>query len=190
MESTPNHFLHESMLTMPKDSSRPPLPTSSTDFALPSSSSFEEGFASSSSSFSQQHRRRPSLHAPKAGYLLEATRSPLGTSFSFYPPSRLKGQYGSTPLEDAFQLRSESSQSSSSETNTPPDMEVEEPKARSRSTSRSRHLKTPPRRLSSASLDDRVAKRRLSFPVRLFHLLHYHLLMRMFSSNNPEYSIC
>ncbi|KAJ3786118.1 hypothetical protein GGU10DRAFT_352691 [Lentinula aff. detonsa] len=156
---------------MPKDFSRPSLPTSSLDFALPSSS-----VASTSSvtledaSFVPHRFRRPSLLAPKATHLSEARlHSPLFSSYTLQPsPIKRKAHSDDDSPEDSpmYQDRTgrESSPSSSSENPTPP-LAIQETSEESEDggkVHKTRSLRTPPRK---ASTDNHlIQRRRLSYP--------------------------
>lgn len=166
---------------MPKDSSRPSLPTSSSDFALPSSS-----IASTSSvtledtSFVLHRFRRPSLLTPKATHLSETRlHSPLVSSFTLQPsPSKRKAH---SDDEDSPMYRDrtgrESSPSSSSENPTPP-LAVQENSEESEDGGKvvkAKSLRTPPRKTSTSAIDNHlIPRRRLSYPVRfLFAVTGY-----------------
>ncbi|TFK77301.1 hypothetical protein BDN72DRAFT_37717 [Pluteus cervinus] len=88
---------------MPKATSRPLFPSSTTDFALPSSPS---NVASTSAHTLDDTNpllprfRRSSLLAPKAGYLLEARHSPLISSFTIHSPPSRRGSHSATHSED------------------------------------------------------------------------------------------
>ncbi|KAF9076058.1 hypothetical protein BDP27DRAFT_1284766, partial [Rhodocollybia butyracea] len=146
---------------MPKDSSRPSLPTSSSDFALPSSS------VATSSSITLEdpgfvlHRfRRPSVLAPKATYISETRlHSPLVTSFTLQPsPIKRKAYSDDESMDDSQMLYRdrtgrESSPSSSSENPTPPLGASEESEDGGRVI---KPLRTPPRKLSTSVNDNHV----------------------------------
>ncbi|KAJ3985241.1 hypothetical protein F5890DRAFT_1573032 [Lentinula detonsa] len=164
---------------MPKDFSRPSLPTSSLDFALPSSS-----VASTSSvtledaSFVSHRFRRPSLLAPKATHLSEARlHSPLFSSYTLQPsPIKRKAHSDDDSPEDSpmYQDRTgrESSPSSSSENPTPP-LAIQETSEESEDGGKvhnTRSLRTPPRK---ASTDNHlIQRRRLSYPVKQPRILN------------------
>ncbi|KAJ3998568.1 hypothetical protein F5050DRAFT_1201171 [Lentinula boryana] len=164
---------------MPKDSSRPSLPTSSLDFALPSSS-----VASTSSvtledtSFVPHRFRRPSLLAPKATHLSEARlHSPLFSSYTLQPsPIKRKAHSDDDSPEDSPMYRDrtgrESSPSSSSENPTPP-LAIQETSEESEDggkVQKTRSLRTPPRK---ASTDNHlIQRRRLSYPVKQPRILN------------------
>ena len=160
---------------MPKASSRPYLPTSSSDFALPSSSSSPGASTSSITlddpTFLLQRFRRPSL-LQKAGYLSESRlHSPLASSFTLHARRRSQNTF-IVEESESDKDRMVTDSSSSSETQTPP-LRV------SRNSEEDLNLKsgmskvplTPPRRKSSASMDASdmpiIFNRRLSFPVCL-----------------------
>ncbi|KAF7337447.1 hypothetical protein MSAN_02217600 [Mycena sanguinolenta] len=139
---------------MPKDTSRlrDPLPTSSTDFNLPSSSStattLASGYPDDSSALFQRFRR-PSLLAPKATHLLDTSRlhSPLAASFKIYHPqvARRTQLLLSSPAEGTDDARQ----------SMPP--------------------LTPPRRSLSRGADLselRMKSRRLSFPLKQPRILN------------------
>lgn len=148
---------------MPKDSSRQPLPTSSSDFALPPSSS--PGASSFSSvddpNFLFNRIRRPSL-------LQRSHHSPLANTLSFHV--RRRSQASALAEESESEKERMSTESpSSSETHTPPlraesteeDIPIVKPKP-------VKAPATPPRRRSSASIDTdmpTVFHRRLNHPV-------------------------
>lgn len=152
---------------MPKaTSSRTPLPTSSSDFALPSSTASPG--ASDDHPFLYNRFRRPSL-LQKAGHLSE-TRilSPLASSFSFH--ARRRSQTVDI-LEEAENDKDKmmTDSSSSSETHTPPlKAEGSEDDLATAKLSRPPPL-TPPRRKHSVDIAEipTIFNRRLAFPVRL-----------------------
>ncbi|KAF8807781.1 hypothetical protein BYT27DRAFT_6588785 [Phlegmacium glaucopus] len=168
---------------MPKASSRPYLPTSSSDFALPPSSSSSSSPGASTSSltlddptFLLQRFRRPSL-LQKAGYLSESRlHSPLASSFTLHARRRSQNAYILEESEsDKDRMVTDSS--SSSETQTPPlrvpgnseeDLTVK--------IGGSKVPLTPPRRRSSASMDSSdmptIFNRRLSFPLKQPRILN------------------
>lgn len=161
---------------MPKDSSRPFLATSSTEFALPPSTS--NPVASSSSltlddtNFALPRFRRPSLLAPKAGYLSDSRlHSPLAASFTLHSSAQKRKEHHHALASDEFRMRSDSSPSSSSEnTSTPPLIPIEsgDEDSNGKGLNSSKAPLTPPRKSSTASTEDsngRYPKRRLSFPV-------------------------
>jgi hypothetical protein len=171
---------------MPKASSRTPLPTSSSDFALPSSSSSSPGATGSSVTLDDPsflfNRLRRSSFLQKAGYLSESRlHSPLASSFTLHARRRSQSAFIAEEYEsDKDRMMTESP--NSSETNTPPlkiPSNGEEEANTLKASVRPLPL-TPPRRRSSASMDaadmPTIFNRRLSFPVcgilRL-HPLHY-----------------
>ncbi|KAG6821386.1 hypothetical protein H0H93_014183 [Arthromyces matolae] len=159
--------------SMPKDASRPSFATSSSDFALPPSSSVA---TSSSVTLDEpnlliQRFRRPSLLVPKSGYLSDSRiHSPLGSSSTLHSRRRSQSSHMSfEELESDKDRMQTDSSSASSENLTPPlkPSKSEEPKAKVSS----RSPLTPPRRRSSAAMEVQEAipslpGRRLSFPVR------------------------
>lgn len=183
---------------MPKDSSRPSLPTSSSDFALPSSS-----LASTSSvtledaSFMLHRFRRPSVHAPKATYISETRlQSPLVSSFTLQAsPIKRKAYSDDECSEDSSVYRErkgrENSPSSSSENPTPP-LAVHETSEESEDGGRvsKSKMRTPPRKASVID-NHLIPRRRLSFPVRSVLIVNVYISERLpsFKSNNPAYSI-
>lgn len=159
---------------MPKASSRPYLPTSSSDFALPPSSSSPSPSTSSLTlddpAFLLQRFRRPSL-LQKAGYLSDSRlHSPLASSFTLHAKRRSQNAFIIEESEsDKDRMVTDSS--SSSETQTPlrvPGNSEEDLTVR---VGVSKLPLTPPRRKSSASMDasemPTIFNRRLSFPVSL-----------------------
>ena len=186
---------------MPKDSSRPSLPTSSSDFALPPSSS------SSSVTSSPSHNaddpivplvlprfRRPSLLAPKSSYFADRLHSlsPLAASATVYSSRRRGASYsamfvGEESESDRDRMWTDSSPSSSSQNPTPPEYsEYGEKESKTASATGFPH--SPPRRSSSGSLERdilvdlpiRTVTRRLSFPVSTFLAL----------SSRPPHAAC
>lgn len=148
---------------MPKDSSRQPLPTSSSDFALPPSSS---PGASSFNSLDDPNIlfnriRRPSL-------LQRSHHSPLSNAYAFH--ARRRSQASALAEESESEKERMSTDSpSSSENHTPPlkaEGADEDP-----ATAKPKPAKTPltpPRRRSSTSIDSdmpTIFNRRLNFPV-------------------------
>jgi hypothetical protein len=160
---------------MPK-ASRPSLPTSSTDFALPpSSSNLVTSSTSSSLDDSNpllQRFRRPSLLAPKATYLSEGrSHSPLAASFTIHSSTRRRSNHNVIAEEfesDRERMWLDSSPSSSSENPTPPLGPPENGNEDPSSKRISRRAVTPPRRagMDSQESHSRLQSRRLSFPVR------------------------
>ncbi|KAF7339268.1 hypothetical protein MSAN_02140300 [Mycena sanguinolenta] len=162
---------------MPKDTSRlrDPLPTSSTDFNLPSSSStattLASGYPDDSSALFQRFRR-PSLLAPKATHLLDTSRlhSPLAASFKVSSHRRRASQSTSS-LDEADTFISDISPPSSSENPTPPLLPAEG----TDDARQSMPPLTPPRRSLSRGADLselRMKSRRLSFPLKQPRILN------------------
>ncbi|KAJ3825626.1 hypothetical protein F5880DRAFT_207835 [Lentinula raphanica] len=165
---------------MPKDSSRPSFPTSSLDFALPSSSvASTSSVTLEDSSFVLPRFRRPSLLAPKATHLSESRlHSPLISSFTLQPsPIKRKAHSDDESLEDSPMYRDrtsgrESSPSSSSENPTPP-LAIQETSEESEDggkTAKKKPLRTPPRKTSTDN--HFIPRRRLSFPVKQPRILN------------------
>ncbi|KAJ4484933.1 hypothetical protein C8J55DRAFT_509326 [Lentinula edodes] len=159
---------------MPKDSSRPSLPTSSSDFALPSSS-----IASTSSvtledtSFVLHRFRRPSLLTPKATHLSETRlHSPLVSSFTLQPSPIKRKAHSDDEDSPMYRDRTgrESSPSSSSENPTPP-LAVQENSEESEDGGKvvkAKSLRTPPRKASTSAIDNHlIPRRRLSYPLQV-----------------------
>jgi hypothetical protein len=160
---------------MPKASSRPSLPTSSTDFALPPSSSNPASSLDDSNPLLQRFRR-PSLLAPKATYLSESrSHSPLAASFTIHSSTRRRSVITEESESDRERMWMDSSPSGSSENPTPPLRPPEN--GDDGLTVKAKRLVTPPRKVSSASMDfqeshTRLQSRRLSFPVCLNLSVH------------------
>ncbi|PPQ67178.1 hypothetical protein CVT25_005779 [Psilocybe cyanescens] len=167
---------------MPKASSRAPLPTSSSDFALPSSTSSSPGASSSSvtlddPSFLFNRLRRSSL-LQKSTFLGEPSRlhSPLASSFTLHARRRSQNTFISEESEsDKDRMMTDSP--NSSETHTPP-LKLggnSEEDLHSKLPVRQVPL-TPPRRRSSASIDatdmPTIFNRRLSFPLKQPRILN------------------
>ena len=160
---------------MPKASTRAPLPTSSSDFALPSSSS--PGASGSSVTLDDPgvlfHRLRRSSFLQKAGYLSETRlHSPLASAYTLHARRRSQNTFIAEESEsDKDRMMTDSP--NSSETHTPPlkapGNSEEDLNIVTRPVLRPPPL-TPPRRRSSASMDasdmPTIFNRRLSFPVR------------------------
>lgn len=183
---------------MPKDSSRPSLPTSSSDFALPSSSlATTSSVTLEDASFVLHRFRRPSVHAPKATYISETRlQSPLVSSFTLQAsPIKRKAYSDDECSEDSSMYRErkgrENSPSSSSENPTPP-LAIHETSEESEDGGRASKskMRTPPRKASVID-NHLIPRRRLSFPVRSVLLVVIHTSERFVSSksNNPAYSI-
>ncbi|KAJ7446419.1 hypothetical protein B0H11DRAFT_2162301 [Mycena galericulata] len=156
---------------MPKAAtSRHPLPTSSTDFNLPSSTSAPTALAGSyldDSNILLQRFRRPSLLATKA--LPEGRlHSPLATSFKSHGR---RASYSASSLDESDTLWSDISPPSSSENPTPPlpaPDNIDDPRP-------SMPPLTPPRRSLSRGADlaeTRLKGRRLSFPLKQPRILN------------------
>jgi hypothetical protein len=157
---------------MPKATSRPSLPTSSSDFALPPPSHYI-GLPSSPSDEAIPlfpRIRRPSILVPKASYLPDSRMgSPLAASFVLHPsPRRRRGRSllaAESSESDKERMMTDSS-SSSSLNPTPP--EYIEDIERDTKRINSAISQTPPRKLSTSSMDMYdLPRRRLSFPVSL-----------------------
>ncbi|KAJ7751253.1 hypothetical protein DFH07DRAFT_530862 [Mycena maculata] len=159
---------------MPKAAtSRHPLPTSSTDFNLPPSTSAPTALAAGyldDSSILLQRFRRPSLLAPKA---IPESRlhSPLGTSFKPSSSHHRRASQSTSSLDESDTLWSDISPASSSENPTPPLPAPENPDE----TRRSMPPLTPPRRSLSRGAElaeARLKGRRLSFPLKQPRILN------------------
>ncbi|KAK7463894.1 hypothetical protein VKT23_005829 [Stygiomarasmius scandens] len=158
---------------MPKDFSRPSLPTSSTDFALPASSlASSSALTLEDAGFILHRFRRPSVLAPKATYFSESRlHSPLAASFTLNPSSKRKSSSDEECPDDSAsyldRMTGDSSPSGSSENPTPPlsaPENIEEDSSSGR-VSRSK-LHTPPRKHSSTVDSQSLPRRRLSYPVK------------------------
>ncbi|KAJ7161342.1 hypothetical protein C8R43DRAFT_330565 [Mycena crocata] len=158
---------------MPKaTTARHILPTNSTDFNLPSSTSAPAASAASyldDSSVLFQRFRRPSLLAPKATHLSESRiHSPLATSFKSH---KRRASHSTSSLDESDSLWSDITPPSSSENPTPPLLAPDNiDDAR-----RSMPPLTPPRRSLSRGADladTRLKGRRLSFPVKQPRILN------------------
>lgn len=153
---------------MPKDTSRPSLPTTSGDFALPSHSS--PGASSSSLTLDDPNYlvnkwKRPSL-------LSSRIHSPLASSFTSHARRRSQSILAHEESESEREGGMSTDSPSSSEHATPPlggPAQVEEDPGTARP--KPKPPRTPPRRRSSAASMDAdmptIFNRRLSFPVRL-----------------------
>ena len=161
---------------MPKASSRPSLPTSSTDFALPPSSSSPVASTSSLTLDDTNvllHRfRRPSLLAPKAGYFSESRlHSPLASSFTLHSRRRSYGTSAPEESESDRERMLTDNSPGSSATSTPPLKALERREPDEQAKKILKPSLTPPRRSSSSAMDSQEtqsspkAGRRLSFPV-------------------------
>ncbi|KAK7064027.1 hypothetical protein R3P38DRAFT_2821926 [Favolaschia claudopus] len=159
---------------MPKDISRQrdPLPTSSTDFNLPpTSSSLGPGYTDDASVLFQRFRR-PSLLTPKST-LFSDTRlhSPLATSFKASPSHRRRTSHSASSIDESDTFLSDISPPSSSENPTPPLV----PPDTSDNSRQSMPPLTPPRRSLSRGPDIselRLKGRRLSFPLKQPRILN------------------
>ena len=155
---------------MPKTSNRPPLPTSSSDFALPSSFST----CSDESNSILQRFRRPSLLAPKpCPYSEGRTHSPLAASFTL-STRRRRGSQSTIVTEesesDRDRMWTDSSPSGSSGNPTPPLGFIEGVEEDREKAIRLSQPETPPRKTAIVDSQDvpaRTHKRRPSFPVRV-----------------------
>ncbi|KAF8078825.1 hypothetical protein FPV67DRAFT_1466612 [Lyophyllum atratum] len=178
---------------MPKASSRPSFPTSSTDFALPPTSSSPVATSSSvtldDSNTLLQRFRRPSLLTPKAGYLSESRlHSPLASSFTMHSRRRSQSLMFVEELESDRERMLTDSSSASSENPTPPlkASETKHEELKGKATP-SRPPLTPPRKRSSASMDVQdsfspLPGRRLSFPLKPPRILN------LLAESRPEES--
>jgi len=181
---------------MPKASSRPSFPTSCTDFALPPSSSSpvasSSGLTLDDPTVLLQRFRRPSLLAPKTGYLSEGRlHSPLASSFTLHSRRRSHGVVTEESEGDKERVLTDNSPESS-EHSTPPQI-PEKTDERVKGTTTVKGPSTPPSRLPSASMDFQEIQispkpsRRLSFPVRndICHYGESTLIILRYSSDNP-----
>ncbi|KAK7059186.1 hypothetical protein VNI00_001813 [Paramarasmius palmivorus] len=151
---------------MPKDSSRPSLPATSSDFALPSSMASTSQLTIEETNFVFQRFRRGSLLAPKA-----ILHSPLQASFTVSPsPKRKVFSEDSIDDSDVYRERilSDSSPSGSSENPTPPLAPNNSEEDLGNRSSRAKSVSTPPRKFSSSDSESHIRhpKRRLSFPLK------------------------
>ncbi|KAJ7293100.1 hypothetical protein C8J57DRAFT_1268124 [Mycena rebaudengoi] len=151
---------------MPKDTARTLLPTSSTDFDLPPSTSSSSLLAPAyDDSTLIQRFRRPSLLAPKATHFTDSRlHSPLAASFTASSSHKRRANHSASSLDDSECLWSDISPPSSSENPTPPLISMDNTDERPRSTPL-----TPPRRSLSRGadlVDARSKARRLSFPLK------------------------
>ncbi|KAJ7492391.1 hypothetical protein FB451DRAFT_1123214 [Mycena latifolia] len=160
---------------MPKAAtSRHPLPTSSTDFNLPSSSSAPAALAAAylDDSLLFQRFRRPSLLAPKATHLPDSRlHSPLAASFKSSSSHKRRASYSTSSVDESDALWSDISPPSSSENPTPPLVAAEN----TDDAMRSMPPLTPPRRSLSRGADlaeARLKGRRLSFPLKQPRILN------------------
>lgn len=174
--------LNRRYLKMPKDSSRTPLPTSSSDFALPSSSSTSSPGASTSSVTLDDptflfNRLRRSSFLQKSNYLSETRlHSPLASSFTLHARRRSQTAAFIAEESESDKDRMMTDSPNSSETHTPPlkvPTNAEDDSTVTKVPIRQPPL-TPPRRRSSASMDasdmPTIFNRRLSFPVSRLQL--------------------
>ncbi|KAG6866061.1 hypothetical protein C0991_009158 [Blastosporella zonata] len=170
---------------MPKAASRPSFPTSSTDFALPPSSS---AVTLDDSNLLLQRFRRPSLLAPKASYLSESRlHSPLASSFTLHSRRRSQSLMFAEEFESDKERMLTDSSSASSENPTPPLRPTETKTEDMRGKTTSRPPLTPPRRRSSAAMDVQetfspLPSRRLSFPLKPPRILN------LLAESRPEES--
>jgi hypothetical protein len=190
---------------MPKASSRPSLPTSSSDFALPPSSS-ASSITSSPSLITDEpiplsglllRFRRPSLLAPKSSYFPERLHSPLAAPATIY--TRRRGNHHAVASEesesDKDRMWTDSSPSSSSQNPTPP--EYSEDSEKDTKTAIPHSLSTLRRSSSGMDISDlpiRTITRRLSFPVRQHSpcaVIHSTFLTKycIYSSGRPAYAV-
>lgn len=167
---------------MPKDYSRPSLPTSSQDFALPPSSSPGGGSFSSvdDPNFLFHRMRRQSL-------LQRSHHSPLANTLSFH--ARRRSQTAMIAEESESERERMSTDSpSSSENHTPPLKSIENGEedvapATVKPPKATKTPLTPPRRRSSASMDSdmpTIFNRRLNFPLKQPRIL------KILSEPRPE----
>ncbi|KAF9269982.1 hypothetical protein L218DRAFT_992653 [Marasmius fiardii PR-910] len=150
---------------MPKDSSRPSFPTSSSEFSLPTPVASTSALTIEETNVLFQRFRRPSLLAPKA-----ILHSPLQASFTLSPSSKRKAaDYDDCP-DDPHLYRdimySDSSGSSGSENPTPPLAPNNSEEELGAKAVRSKSVSTPPRKYSDGDSHVRHARRRLSFPLK------------------------
>lgn len=160
---------------MPK-ATRPSLPTSLTDFALPASSSTALASPSPLDDIPPllQRFRRPSLLSTKGGYFSDGRlHSPLASSFTLHPPTRRRLNQNAMQEDgesDKERMLTDSSPSSSSENTTPPLGGPEGSEGETRHPRKKlKHPATPPRKSSTGTetqdFPARNHHRRLSFPV-------------------------
>lgn len=188
---------------MPKATSRPYLPTSLSDFALPTSSS--PGASTSALTlddpgFLLQRLRRPSLLAARH-------HSPLASSFTLHTRRRSHSSTRTVAddLESDRERMSTDSPTSSSGNPTPPlnTSEATDDTENNIKTAISKLPSTPPRRRSSSSIDVAdpycqlpISCRRLAFPVRnitvILLLYSFHAQLRqpristLLAESHPE----
>ncbi|TFK30846.1 hypothetical protein FA15DRAFT_35000 [Coprinopsis marcescibilis] len=167
---------------MPKDTSRPSLPTSSSDFALPSGSS--PGASSSSITLDDpgvlwQRFRRPSLISSRLN-------SPLASSFTLHHARRRSQTTHIAEESESEKERMSTDSPSSSENHTPPLIKPEgeeDPVAPPKPKLTKTPLTPPRRRSSAASMDSdmpTVFNRRLAFPLKQPRIL------KILSEPKPE----
>ncbi|KAJ7786556.1 hypothetical protein B0H16DRAFT_1490853 [Mycena metata] len=154
---------------MPKASK---LPTSSTDFNLPPSTSAPPALATGyldDTSMLFQRFRRPSLLAPKATHLPDSRlHSPLAASFKSH---KRRASHSTSSLDDSDTLWTDITPPSGSENPTPP---LVLPEGTDDATKPMPPL-TPPRRSLSRGADlaeARLKGRRLSFPIKQPRILN------------------
>ncbi|KAG6877883.1 hypothetical protein C0993_002884 [Termitomyces sp. T159_Od127] len=154
--------------------SRPSFPTSSTDFALPSSSvATTSSVTLDDPNVFLQRFRRPSILAPKSGYLSESRlHSPLASSFTLHSRRRSQSSlmFVEEPESDKERMLTDSS-SASSENSTPPLKQTEAKSEEQKGKFSSRPPLTPPRKRLSNAMDVQepfspLPGRRLSFPLK------------------------
>ncbi|KAI3622305.1 hypothetical protein WG66_015092 [Moniliophthora roreri] len=152
---------------MPKDSSRPSFPATSSDFALPSSIASTSSLTIEETNFVLQRFRRPSMLAPKA-----VLHSPLQASFTIHSSSPKRKIFSENDcIDDSEVYRdrvlSDSSPSGSSENPTPPLAPNNSEEDLGNKSSRPKPVSTPPRKFSvDGEPHVRHPKRRLSFPLK------------------------
>lgn len=182
----PPTILAFSSFIMSETSCRPSLPTSSSDFALPPTSTSSPDDANPL----LYRFRRPSILAPKATYSSETRlSSPLSTLVSIPLPRRSRRFMGEEP--DAYRDRmwTDSSPSSSSENPTPPlgpPIETDSVEHHAQVGKRPRSPSTPPPRNTSpasASMDTQELPLR-SHARRSSHPVSYAISLYIFISTN------
>ena len=170
---------------------RPPLPTSTSAFDLPTSPSPSSSHPDDGLSPFMLHQRRPSLLNPKLGHLsLEKPHhSPLSSSFKLRSSRRRKSTSNGEDSESDRMWTSDRSASTSSESsrNVTPPQQPESNLTAATATAASFGLgskpvgdmvgarpSTPPRTSSNSGYDNMeiVPRRRLSLPVRLHFRLY------------------
>lgn len=179
---------------MPKATSRPSFATSSTDFALPPSSSTPTASSSSLTSDDPdillQRFRRPSILAPKANYFSEARlHSPLASSFTMHSRRRSHSMMHLEESESDRERMLTDSSSGSSENPTPPLKAPAELKSKQGAP---KPPLTPPRKSSLTSMEAQdtqfspLPSRRLSFPVCELLIIRHKLSANYFCSTVAE----